>query len=390
MDRNDQGSTRKLVTAGGNHVTDHPNFLITENQEQAFMEHSILQWFVDESLLQNLLAGQPTWILLLIIVVCIVMLSKGADWMVDGVVDLATRTGMPKIVIGATVVSLGTTLPEAFVSVMAAYMGNPGLALGNGVGSIIADTGLIFGLTCVLAAVPVNRYILNRTGWVQVGSATLLVVIAVWMLFTAAEGEQPMLGRPVGFFFLALLVGYLYITYVWAKQGGNVMVEDNGEAEELRGLALCWLMVTGGLILIILGARVLVPAASEIALRFGVPEDVIAATMVAFGTSLPELMTAIAAVRKGHPEITVGNIVGADVLNILFVIGAAAAAAPLAIPDNFFHFHFPAMLIILFSFRAFISMNTDGMFKRWQGVWLLSVYVIYVVLQYALNIEGAH
>ena len=170
MDRNDQGSTRKLVTAGGNHVTDHPNFLITENQEQAFMEHSILQWFVDESLLQNLLAGQPTWILLLIIIVCIVMLSKGADWMVDGVVDLATRTGMPKIVIGATVVSLGTTLPEAFVSVMAAYMGNPGLALGNGVGSIIADTGLIFGLTCVLAAVPVNRYILNRTGWVQVGS----------------------------------------------------------------------------------------------------------------------------------------------------------------------------------------------------------------------------
>jgi cation:H+ antiporter len=354
------------------------------------MEHSLLQWFADESLLKNLFADQPAWMLLLIIVVCIVMLSKGADWMIDGVVDLATRTGMPKIVIGATVVSLGTTLPEAFVSVMAAYMGNPGLALGNGVGSIIADTGLIFGLTCLLAAVPVNRYILNRTGWVQVGSAVLLVVIAVWALLTTAEGDQPMLGRPVGFFFLVLLVGYLYITYVWSKQGGDPTTADAGEAEELRGLALCWLMVIGGLILIILGARVLVPAASEIALRFGVPEDVIAATMVAFGTSLPELMTAIAAVRKGHPEITVGNIVGADVLNTLFVIGAAAAAAPLAIPSGFYHFHFPAMLIILFSFRAFISMNTDGTFKRWQGVWLLGVYVVYVVLQYALNIEGAH
>jgi len=147
--------------------------------------------------------------------------------------------------------------------------------------------------------------------------------------------------------------------------------------------------VIGGLVLVILGARVLVPAASEIAMRLGVPDDVIAATMVAFGTSLPELMTAIAAVRKGHPEITVGNIVGADVLNVLFVIGAAAAAAPLAIPPNFYYFHFPAMLIILFSFRLFISMNKNT-FHRWQGVWLLSVYGVYVVLQYALNIGAAH
>ena len=113
--------------------------------------------------------------------------------------------------------------------------------------------------------------------------------------------------------------------------------------------------------------------------------------MVAFGTSLPELMTAIAAVRKGHPEITVGNIVGADVLNCLFVIGAAAVAAPLAIPDNFFYFHFPAMLLILYSFRVFISMNSrTGVFHRWQGVWLLSVYGGYVFLQYALNIGAAH
>jgi cation:H+ antiporter len=135
---------------------------------------------------------------------------------------------------------------------------------------------------------------------------------------------------------------------------------------------------------------VLVPAASEIAVRLGVPDDVIAATMVAFGTSLPELMTAIAAVRKGHPEITVGNIVGADVLNVLFVIGAAAAAVPLAIPENFFYFHFPAMLFILYSFRVFISMNGAGVFHRWQGVWLLTVYSVYVILQYVLNVGSAH
>ncbi|MEA3274234.1 MAG: calcium/sodium antiporter [Pseudomonadota bacterium] len=355
------------------------------------MDNSLLQWIGDEALLQQFVAELSTPTLLIIIVVCIALLSKGADWMIDGVVDLAQRTGLPKIVIGATVVSLGTTLPEAFVSVMAAYMGNPGLALGNGVGSIIADTGLIFGLTCVLAAVPVNRFILNRTGWVQVSAATLLVIIAAAALMTTPEDSEPMLERWVGFFFLGLLVAYMYVTYLWAQQADGSATADNEEAaEELLGVGMSWLLVIGGLLLIIIGARVLVPSASEIAHRFGVPDDVIAATMVAFGTSLPELMTAIAAVRKGHPEITVGNIVGADVLNVLFVIGAAAVATPLAIPANFYYFHFPAMLIILYSFRFFISMNNAGVFYRWQGIWLLTVYGVYVFLQYALNIGAAH
>lgn len=352
------------------------------------MEHSVLDWIGNEALLQNLLAEQSVFSLLIIIIACIAMLSKGADWMIDGVVDLAERTGLPKIVIGATVVSLGTTLPEAFVSVMAAYMGNPGLALGNGVGSIIADTGLIFGLTCILAAVPVNRFILNRTGWVQVGTATLLVVIAVIALLVMEDG--PKLMRWVGFMFLFLLVVYMYVTYLWARQGAGVLPEEAESEHELMSLGKSWTLVIGGLLLVIIGARILVPAASEIALRLGVPEDVIAATMVAFGTSLPELMTAIAAIRKGHPEITVGNIVGADVLNVLFVIGASAMAAPLTIPMNFYYYHFPAMLIILYSFRVFITINREGVFYRWQGYWLLSLYLVYVILQYALNIKGAH
>jgi cation:H+ antiporter len=352
--------------------------------------HTLWEWIGNETLLQQLMAEQSIVTLLIVIVVCIALLSKGADWMIDGVVDLARRTGLPKIVIGATVVSLGTTLPEMFVSVMAAYMGNPGLALGNGVGSIIADTGLIFGLTAILVAVPVNRYILNRTGWVQVGAATLLVLLSVLALFTAPEGAEPVLERWVGFFFLFLLALYMYVTYLWARRSDEAGSSEELERDELMATWLAWVMVIGGLLLVIIGARILVPAASEIATRLGVPEDVIAATMVAFGTSLPELMTAIASIRKGHPEIIVGNIVGADVLNVLFVIGAAAAATPLQIPQNFFTFHFPAMLIILFSFRVFISMNRSGVFYRWQGVWLLGVYLVYVVLQYALNIGSAH
>lgn len=349
------------------------------------MLKNVLQWIGDEALLHELLQGFPTIALLIIIAVCILMLSKGADWMIDGVVDLARRTGLPRIVIGATIVSLGTTTPEAFVSVMAAWMGNPGLALGNGVGSIIADTGLIFGLTCILTGVPVNRFILNRTGWVQVGAATLLVVISLLAL-VMMEG-QPILHRWVGILFLFLLACYMYITYVWAKQGSDLGFDtEEDDDSEMIGLGKCWLMIIGGLFLVVLGARILVPAASEIAHRLGVPEDVIAATMVAFGTSLPELMTAIAAVRKGHPEIMVGNVVGADVLNCLFVIGAAAVARPLAVPSNFYHFHFPAMILILYPFRFFIFLNKDGWFKKWQGFWLLGVYIIYLILQYAFNI----
>ena len=345
----------------------------------------ILRWIGDEALLHDLVAGFPAIVLVIVIIACILLLSKGADWMIDGVVQLARRTGLPRIVIGATIISLGTTTPEAVVSVMAAWMGNPGLALGNGVGSIIADTGLIFGLTCLLTAVPANRFILNRTGWVQVGSATLLVIISVIAL--GINPVEPILNRWIGFFLLALLAGYMYMTYVWARQGGSMAMEGEEEDDsEMLGLGKCWFMLLGGLFLVVLGARILVPSASEIAYRLGVPDDIIACTMVAFGTSLPELMTAIAAVRKKHPEIMVGNIVGADVLNCLFVIGAAAAARPLAIPSNFFVFHFPTMLIILYSFRIFIFMGKDGQFRRWQGAWLLGVYLVYVILQYALSI----
>lgn len=336
-----------------------------------------------EEMIQHMVIGLPTIALLVIIGICILMLSKGADWAIDGVVHLARRTGLPRIVIGATIVSLGTTLPEVFVSVMAAWMGNSGLALGNGVGSIIADTGLVLGVTCLLTQVPVNRFILNKTGWVQVGAATLLVCLACAALILM---PAPRLERWVGIMFLILLVGYMAMTYHWAKQGGGKALE--GEAiddSELMTVYKSLTLIAIGLLLVIVGARILVPCASEIALRFGVPEDVIAATMVALGTSLPELMTAIVSVRKGHPEIMVGNVVGADVLNCLFVIGAAAAAQPLAIPDNFFIFHFPAMLLILYSFRVFITMSRNY-FKRWHGGWLLAIYLGYIVLQYSLKI----
>lgn len=344
----------------------------------------VLSYLVDEHKLAEAMTGFPFWLLLIIIVASILVLSKGADWMVDGVVSLAERTGLPKIVIGATIVSLGTTMPETFVSVMAAMSGDPGLALGNGVGSIIADTGLIFGLSVIIAPIPINRYILHRAGWWQVGAATLLVAISVGAFFLL---PNPVLGRGVGITLLLLLGVYLYMSYRWATDGQSPdhSVEDLHQASP-RSVPISLLLIGVGIGFVILGAKLLIPSVSEFAIRVGVPNDVVAATMVAFGTSLPELITAITAIRKGHPEITLGNVIGADVLNCLFVIGAAATAVPLAIPTNFYLFHFPAMLIILWSMRVFVSINHSAThFKRWQGVVLLSIYVIYVILQYSVQ-----
>jgi cation:H+ antiporter len=186
--------------------------------------------------------------------------------------------------------------------------------------------------------------------------------------------------------FLVLLAAYLYLADRWAKQSG---LPSEAESEQDWGSGKSLLFVLVGLVGVVAGSRVLIPTAVEGAFRLGVPQDIIAATLVAFGTSLPELVTAISAVKKGQPQIMVGNVVGADVLNCLFVIGAASLARPLEIPPNFFYFHFPAMLLILFSFRVFIFMNSDGWFKRWQGAWLLGLYVLYIVMQYSLNITAA-
>ena len=345
---------------------------------------TILYQIASGQVLDSLIAGCPLWLLLLLIAASMAILTKSADYMIEGAVAIAIRTGLPRIVIGATILSLGTTMPEAFVSVLAAWTGNSGLALGNGVGSIICDTGLIFGLMCLVSRVPVRRFILNRTGWVQCVSATLLVVISLAVLHL--NSNTPTLGRGVGVFLLILLIGYLYMTYRWSRQSG--LVPEVGE-ESNWGTGKAALFLCLGLTGVVVGSRVLVPCAAQTAVMMGVPQDIIAATLVAFGTSLPELVTAISAVRKGHPQIMVGNVVGADVLNCLFVVGAAATARPIEVPQTFFFFHFPAMLAILYSFRMFIFINSDGWFKRWQGIWLLSIYALYIGMQYYFRLGDA-
>jgi len=352
------------------------------------VEHLIPQaWFV----------GLPQWALLVITGVTLAVLIKGADLLVDGASGLAYRLGISKVIVGATIVSLGTTSPECGVSVMAAWAGHPGLALGNAIGSIIADTGLIFGLGCLLTVLPADRFVLVRQGWVQYGAAVMLAFICytAWTL----QGDGAILGRGIGLLFLALLVGYMFVSVHWSRRhrhGEPFQIDETIDTRRKARPSALRLMALGlvGLVAVLLSSRALIVSVTELAEKhWHVPQVVIAATLVALGTSLPELVIGMASIAKGHREILVGNVIGADILNVLFVIGASAAAAPLPlldptsrIPGILFYLHIPAMLLILTLFRVFIvGACRRGGFRRWQGLPLVLAYVIYVVAQFLVT-----
>ena len=345
------------------------------------MEHLIPDsWFV--SLAPLLLLAVTAGALLALI--------RGADWLVEGAAGFAYRLGISKIIVGATVVSLGTTSPEAAVSVLAAWSGHSGLALGNAVGSIIADTGLIFGLGCLLAVLPADRFVLQRQGWVQFGAAMLLATIC-YVTFALA-GDAAAITRPIGFLFLLLLAVYLVVSVRWSRAHTTPEAQA-GPAVALRSVRACLGFVLLGLLVVVFSSRVLIGAVSELALRWGVPDVVIAATLVAFGTSLPELVVGMTSIIKGHRELLVGNVIGADVLNVLFVIGASAATTRLPVvevgaqvPRIFLYLHLPTMILILLLFRLYIfAAVRRGFFRRIYGLPLVLIYIVYLVGQFVLS-----
>ena len=316
----------------------------------------------------TIFVGQPRWALFVIVAISLYVLMKGADWLVDGAAGFAYRMGLPKVIVGATIVALGTTAPECAVSVMAAWNDKPDLALGNAVGSIICDTGMIFGLGCLLVVLPADRFILTRQGWVQFSAAALLAVICYveyWI-----NGNKAKIEQWVGVLFLGLLVAYMYASFQWSKQQVSLGLEidqdspvqnasvadDESTNDKAKQVSIGEhvISIVVGLALVIVSCHILIDSAAELAEQLGVPHVVISSTLIAFGTSLPELVVAISAIRRGHYELLIGNVIGADILNVLFVIGASATAKPLPIPLIFLKVSLPAMLAILVLFRIFI------------------------------------
>lgn len=334
--------------------------------------------------LEQFFASQNSWVLALEIASILAVLGKAADWLVGEAVVLSERSGLPKVIIGATIVSLGTTAPEAAVSVLAAIQGAPDFALGNAVGSIICDTGLILGVACLILPLKVPQQIVHRQGWLQLAAGCLLIA-ACWPMIGVnpfkAGGNMP---QWCGFAFLVLLAGYLAISVRWAKSSGQVTELEEFEDDSSASIAYVIAKLLVAVAMVVGASFVLVPAITEAALRIGMPQAIVAATVVAFGTSLPELVTAVTAARKDHGDLAIGNIIGADILNVLFVAGLSAAVTPsgLEAPKEFFQVQLPGMLVVLVIFRIGISLSGDRLRRPFGGV-LLAVYLLITIVSFA-------
>lgn len=316
----------------------------------------------------------PTLLVLLVIVGSLFTLSKGADTLVDEAVNIATTLKIPKAIIGATIVSLGTTLPELSVSTLAAINGNPDLALGNAVGSVIVNTSLIIGISAMLKPIKLDLESIKVQGWLKIISAIMLILLSMPIFYKNGIGRVSQL---TGFFFILVLVIYLY----WSFKQGDKTIDANGSENPKKLKARSIIKLVLGMAVVIISSKILIPAVEITALKIGIPQSIIAATLVAFGTSLPELTTSVKAVLKGHGDLAVGNVIGADILNILFVIGASAAVTSggLVVPEMFYRLHFPIMGIVLMIFR-YVTLNKGSMIRRREGLLLFTFYLVYLGL----------
>ena len=303
--------------------------------------------------------------------IAFVALAKCADLFVDSSVGIANRLRVPKLVIGIVLVSLATTAPELSVSLMSALRGQPEMALGNAVGSVICDDGLALGLAGAVTVAP----ILIIPGVLKTSGVFLVFVEIMAFLFVAFDG---VLQRWEGLALVALFGGYLGLLFHQHRRGKFKEALDLEEVERAEALSLVRLVVMFAVALvgIILASKFIIASATTIARSFRIPEAAIALTLVAFGTSIPEVATCIAAARKREGAIAVGNILGADIMNICWVAGASAVANDLALGTKEIYFMFPSMFVIVGAMLVMLRMGHN--LTRRKGVILLGLYLIYL------------
>lgn len=308
---------------------------------------------------------------ILLIIVGLVLLAVGGDILVRGAVGIASRLGVSPLLAGLTIVGFGTSTPELVTSLFAAFDGAPGIAVGNVVGSNIANILLILGVSALILPLAINPAAFRRDG-LALAVATLACLAAVLFGF---------LNRPVGFTLLVLLVGYI----VWAyrserrlSDAETVMHEHVAADAATPGfslLAALGLAVTG-IIGTIIGAHLLVDGAIEIARDFGATETVIGLTVVAVGTSLPELVACVFAALRRHPDVVLGNIIGSNIYNILGILGVTAVVHPISIPSEIASFDIWVLLGTTMLLGLFL--RTGWTLKRWEGGVFLAIYAGYV------------
>ena len=316
----------------------------------------------------------------LLFAVGLVLLIKGGDWFVDGATGLAKRFHLPDIIVGATVVSIGTTLPEVMVSTTGALMGQGAMAYGNAIGSIICNTALIAAISVACNPGPVNVKTMKMPVLFFFASAAIYCVAAYIL------GEFP---RWMGVIMLMIFVLYLIANI---RQGlanpDEAEIEEVEEVKAPRSLVMELVLLVVGAALIAVGANLLVEHGTIIAQELGVPETVIALTFVALGTSLPELVTTITSLKKGHASLGIGNVIGANVFNLVLVSGVSVTLAPFKVPVGKMLFghnaslvlDMPLMLIVMLLLT--VPALTKKKLSRWQGIVLLCIYAAFCLFQF--------
>ena len=322
-------------------------------------------------------------IAVLLFVLGLVLLIKGGDWFVDGASGLAHRFHVPELLIGATVVSIGTTLPEVMVSATSAVSGHGEIAYGNAIGSIICNTALIAAILIAVRPEKVDGKTF-RTPVIFFFCAAALYLIAAYVFRNFS--------RIVGALMLLLFAVYMVVIILQAKNGPKtVTITTAGEEEAPEEESPLWkdiFLLVIGAVLIAVGANLLVENGTKIAQWLGVPESVIALTFVALGTSLPELVTAVTALVKGHGALSLGNVVGANLFNLVLVSGVSATLSPFALPQSKTIAGMNASLVVdlpvMLFVMAFLTLPAlkRGKVTRGQGITLLLIYAAFCVFQF--------
>ena len=299
---------------------------------------------------------------IILLIVGFGMLIKGADWFVDGAAGIAARFGIPQLVIGLTIVAMGTSAPEAAVSITAAMSGNAGITIGNVIGSNILNVLLILGITAVITTVAVQP----STVKVEMPFMHIVTIVLALLGFT---GGKIVFGEGIVLWGLFLVyLGYLF------KMAKNGSAEE--EEEEMLPLWKQILMLVVGVAAIVLGSDLTVDNATVIAEAVGMDDRIIGLTIVAFGTSLPELVTSVTAARKGKADIAIGNIVGSNVFNILFVVGTTALITPVAFKTGFL---IDSAVSLAAGMILWFGVMKDQKLKRPVGLIMLAAYAAYFV-----------
>lgn len=292
-----------------------------------------------------------------------VMLIKGADWFVDGASGIAAKFGIPQLVIGLTIVAMGTSAPEAAVSISAAFNGSADITIGNIVGSNILNVFIILGISSVITTLVVAKSTIKY----EIPFMTAITLLLLLL------GLDEKIGLIDGIILLAAFALYMLYLFRIAK---NNKEEQDAESENKMGIAKAIIFTIIGLALIVLGSNVTVDAATKIAEAFGVSERFIGLTIVALGTSLPELFTSVSAARKGNADIAIGNIVGSNIFNILFVVGISSVIIPVPFVNNFI---FDTIVAIIAAVMLLVCCLKTKTLKRWAGILMLISYAVYFV-----------